>query len=215
MQQSPDSDFITKPSKQKATPMVETIKEDSDAGWPSFGQLIIDLSRIGLEALMTVLLYIIPFRFRPERSKPGLVPLKDSLVMSEDEPEHTVVQKQRTPTPVSETRQAHTPNLIKPPKIKSASFKDPSLSSKHRSSKRQEYAEFYGSGEVSNYSQTRSKSQKERTKHRQRDKSGDAVFRTGGTEPKPVEMNAVDYDDPKFARYNLRNKYESGDSFRF
>lgn len=213
--QSPDSDFIAKPSKQKATPMVETIKEDSDAGWPSFGQLIIDLSKVGLEALVTLFLYINPFRFRSERSKPGLVPLKDSLVMPEDEPEQTVVQKQRTPTPLSEARQAHTPNSIKPPKIKSASFKDPSLSSKHRSSKRQEYADFYGSGEVSNYSQTRSKSQKERTKHRQRDKSGDAVFGTGGTEPRPVEMSAVDYDDPKFARYNLRNKYESGDSFRF
>ncbi|KAL0353849.1 UNVERIFIED_CONTAM: hypothetical protein Sangu_0966200 [Sesamum angustifolium] len=83
---------------------------------------------------------------------------------------------------------------VKPPKMRSTSLKDPSLSSKHRSSRRQEYAEFYGSGEVPQYGQVRSKSQKERTKHRQREKSGDATFAAPVLEPKPAEIKPTSYD---------------------
>lgn len=198
---------------------MESAKEEP--GWPSFGQLIIDLSKLGLEALGGIFLYFIPSRFRPNGARKGLTPLKDNLRMPEDEAEKPpLVQKQSAPTPVSETRQVHPPNAsdkysdLKPPKIKSSSFKDPSLLSKHRSSKRQEYAEFYGSGEVPPGG--RSKSQKERSRHRQREKSGEVVFGAVGAEQKPVDVKAVDYDNPKFDRYNMRSsRYGPDDSFRF
>ncbi|KAF7141046.1 hypothetical protein RHSIM_Rhsim06G0210100 [Rhododendron simsii] len=216
-----ESDSHDQQSKEKSTPIVEPIKEDQEAeGWPSFGRLIIDLSKLALEALAGIFLYFIPLRFNRKISKSsGLTPLKDSMKMPEDGAETPLVRKQRTPTPLSETRQAHTPNIgdkyseMKPPNVRSASFKDPSLSSKHRSSKRQEYAEIYGSGEVPPYGQhNRSKSQKERTKHR-REKSVETGFGAVGMEQRPVEMKPVNYDDPKYDRYNMRSKY--GDSFKF
>nr|XP_011460801.1 PREDICTED: uncharacterized protein LOC101313487 isoform X2 [Fragaria vesca subsp. vesca] len=200
-------------SNEKSTPVVEIVKDDP--GWPSFGQLVIDLCKIGLDAVTGTFLQFIPSRFVPGGSHKGLTPLKDSLKMPEDEAETPLVHRQSTPAPLSETRQSHTPNAsdrysdMKPSKIKSSSFKDPSLSSKHRSSKRQDSAEFYGSGE-------RSKSQKERTRHRQRDKSGDVVFGAVGTEPKPVDMKtAAAYDNQKFDNYNMRSRYGPDNSYRF
>lgn len=198
---------------------MESLKEEPEAGWPSFGQLIVDLSKLMLEALTSIFFYFIPSRFMPTQAREGLTPLKDRLIMPEDEAE-SLAQKQRAPPPLSETRQTHIPNTgekyseMKPPKIKSYSFKEHSLPGKHKSSKRQEYAEFYNSGEVPPppYTQSRSKSQKERSRHRQRDKSGEVAF---GAEPKPVEIRAVDYDDPKFDHYNIRSKYGPSDSFRF
>lgn len=217
-QQPTESEFKEQPSKQKPTPIVESVKEEP--GWPSFGQLVMDLSKLALEAMATMFLYFVPSRFRSRGSKKGLTPMKDSLRMPEDEAPPPLVQRQTTPAPVSETRQTHTTNTsdkhseMKPSKIiKSSSFKDPSLSSKHRSSKRQEFAEFYGSAEVPPYS--RSKIQKERTRHRQRDKIGEVVFGTAGTDQKPVETKPVVYDNSKFDHYNMRSKYGSSDSFRF
>ena len=214
-QQHSESEFVDQLVKEKPTPIVESLKEEPVAGWPSFGQLILDLLKLALEALTGIFIHLIPSRFIPTRTRKGLTPLKDRLIMPEDEAEPPVAHKQRAPPPLSETRQVHTPEM-KPPKMKSHSFKDPSLSSKHRSSKRQEYAEFYQSGEVPPpYTQTRSKSQKERTRHRQRDKTGEMVFGAVGAEPKPVEIKAVDYDDPKFDHYNIRSKYGVNNSFRF
>lgn len=224
MQQQPleseyneQSEFKEQPTKDKPTPIVDSTKEDP--GWPSFGQLIIDLSKLALEAMGGMFLYFVPARFRSTGSKGNLTPLRDTLQMPEAEVEPPLVQRQKSAAPLSETHQIHTPSTsekysdMKPPKIKSASFKDPSLSTKHRSSKRQEYAEFYGSGEVPPpYSKT--KSQKERTRHRQRDKSGEVVFGSSGMEPKPVEMKPVDYDNLKFDHYNMRSKY-SDDAYRF
>lgn len=199
--------------KEKPTPAVEMVKEEQEAGWPSFGQLLWDLSKLAIEGLGSLFGYIIPLRFR-HRSfiRPGLTPLKDSLMMPEDEVEPPLVQKQRAPAPASEIRQVpavgdKVPDG-KPTKIRSSSFKDPNLSTKHRSSRRHEYAEFYGtSGEVPSYVHVRSKSQKERTKHRRQDSSAAAA----GVEAKPTETKAVNYEDPKFAHYSMRNKY--GDSF--
>lgn len=212
-----------KPSEEKHTPIVETPKEEP--GWPSFGQLIIDLSKLGLEALGGLFLYFVPSRFRPNGARKGLMPLKDTLRMPEDEAgQPPLAQRQSAPTPLSETRQVHTPTAsdkysdMKPPKIKSSSLKDPiksssfrdtTVSTKHRSSKRQEYAEFYGSGEIPPGG--RSKSQKERSRHRQREKSGEVVF---GAEQKPDDVKAVDYDNLKFG-YNMRSRYGPNNSFRF
>uniref|UniRef100_A0A6P6FMB0 uncharacterized protein LOC107432497 isoform X3 n=1 Tax=Ziziphus jujuba TaxID=326968 RepID=A0A6P6FMB0_ZIZJJ len=214
-----ESEIKEQPRKEEPTFVGEKTKEEP--GWPSFGQLIIDLSKLGLEALVGSFLFFIPSRFRSTGPKKGITPLKDSLTMPEDEAEPPLKQTQRqsTPATLSQTRQVHTPSAsdkyseMKPPKIKSNSFKDLSLSSKHRSSKRQEYAEFYGSGEVPPSS--RSKSMKERTRHRQREKSGEVVFGAVGAEPKPVEMKPVNYDNPKFDHYNMRNRYGPDDSYRY
>lgn len=191
-------------------PVGETMKEDH-AGWPSFGQLVGDLSKLALESLGGTLASLFPFQFHRNSSRNGLTPLKDSLIMPEDEAEPPSVQRQRAPAPNVEIRQFYPPTAsekfseVKPPKIRSSSLKDPSLSSKHRSSRRQEYAEYYGSGEVPSYVQVRSKSQKERTKHRQRDKSGEVAYGTSGVDSKPVESKAVKYD-----QYNMRSN-----AFRF
>ncbi|XP_024964398.1 uncharacterized protein LOC112504682 [Cynara cardunculus var. scolymus] len=187
------------------TPTVETIREEQEAGWPSFGQLILDLFKLALEGFGNIFVSFNPLN----TPKKGLTPLKDSLIMPEDEPANQppLVQKHRTPTPLSETRHVHNPNEkypeTKPTKLRSSSLKDPS---KHRVSKREEYAEFYGaSGEVPH---VRSKSQKERTKHRPRDKRAEVPFQG---EQKPVDLKPVNYEDPKFSY--MRNKY--GDSYRY
>ncbi|KAJ6753876.1 hypothetical protein OIU79_026665 [Salix purpurea] len=217
MKQSSETEFKKKSSKEKPIPIVENMKEDPK--WPSFGQLLIDLSKLALEALVGILLCFVPSWNSTGGASKGLSPLKDSLILPEDEVEPPSVQRQSTPAPVTESRQVHAPTTsdkyseVKPPKIKSASFKDPSLLSKHRSSKRQEYAEFYGSGEV--LSHGRSKIHKEKSRHRQRDKSGEVVFGAVGAEPKPVEMKPVDHDGPKFEHYNIRSKYGPDSSYRF
>ncbi|KAL5736588.1 hypothetical protein ACOSQ2_031376 [Xanthoceras sorbifolium] len=212
MQQPSESKFKEKPGKEKPTPIVDNMKQEP--GWPSFGQLIVDLSKLALEAMGGIFLSIVPSRFISSGTKGNLTPLRDALRLPEDEVEPPIVQKQTTPASLSETHQVRTNDRyseMKPPKIKSSSFKDPAVSSKHRSSKRQEYAEFYGSGEVPLYS--KSKSQKERTRHRQRDKSGEVAFGASGVEPKPAKP--VDYENLKYDQhYNIRAKY-GDESFRF
>ncbi|KAI3675040.1 hypothetical protein L1987_84622 [Smallanthus sonchifolius] len=217
LQQGYSSSYFTKgdkvesdtkrPNKETLTKSqtVETVKEEQEAGWPSFGQLVLDLSKLVLEGFGNIFVSFNPFK----SSRRGLTPLKDRLVMPEDEPVHqpALVQKHRTPTPLSETRHAHNPNekfpeTAKPVKLRSSSVKDPN---KHRVSKREEYAEFYGANGEANH--VRSKSQKERTKHRVKDKRGEAVH----GEQKPVDLKPVNYDDSKFSY--MRNKF--GDSYRY
>lgn len=196
---------------EKPALIVESLKEDQIAGWPSFGRLISDLFKFGIEAIGTLLLNLIPLR--RGRAKAGRAPLKDSLVMPEDKAEPPLVQKQKGPSPMSEP--LHAPNVIgdSPPKPQKSNkppkFKDPS--SKHRSSKRQDFAEFYGSGESPQLS---SKSQKDRVRYRHRDKTGE-VFGTVGPEPKSVEMKSADYGEPKFDHYNIRSKYGSDNAYRY
>ncbi|KAK7257143.1 hypothetical protein RIF29_30906 [Crotalaria pallida] len=215
--QSSQTEFKGQASNEK--PKIE------ERGWPSFGQLGVDLSKLSFEALVSSFSQFIPSRFRSDGPKRGLTPLKDRLRMPEDEVEPTLVNKQSAPAPLAETRQVHTPSTadkyaeMKPPKIRSSSSKDPSLPSKHRSSKRQEYAEFYGSSEIPP-AYTKSKSQKPRSRHRQREKSGEVVYGTAvGAETKvPAETRAAEYDDPKYHHhYNLRTKYvtEAEDPYRF
>ncbi|XP_043699589.1 uncharacterized protein LOC122650280 isoform X2 [Telopea speciosissima] len=221
-QQTSESDLKDEVTSEKPSLIVESLKEEPDAGWPSFGGLIIDLFKLAVVALGSIFLYFIPVSLRFRKSKNNLTPLKDTLVMPEDRAEPPLVQKQRSATPLSETRHSPSPNASgdgytqhKLQKSKSAAPRDPSLSSKHRSSKRQEYAEFYGSAEVPPYSQIGSKSLKERSRHRHRDRSGEVVFGATGTEPKPVEIKSVDYADPKFDHFNIRSKYGSDDAFHF
>ncbi|KAG6395581.1 hypothetical protein SASPL_141704 [Salvia splendens] len=170
----------------------------NEAVWPSFGQLIRDLPKVAMEALSGVLAHSIPS--------------KDSLVMPEDETEPAPPLKQRT----SETRQvSERPDEAKLHKLRSTSTKDPSLSTKHRSSRRQEYAELYGSSEAPQHRQVRSKGQKERSKHRHRERGGDATFgATPVVETKPGEAKPTGYENTKYDPYNFRSKY-GGDSCRF
>ncbi|KAF5181736.1 Nhl domain-containing protein [Thalictrum thalictroides] len=215
--------------EKKPTLLTQNLKEDQDAGWSSAGRLIIDFAKLAVEALGSVFLYVMPVSLP---GKKGLTPIKDSLVMPEDKTEPPLVQKQRNPTPVSEARRAPALNSTdsytqhKLQKSKSTPMKDSSLPSKHRSSKRQEYTEFYGSGETTpSYSQYGSKSQKERTRHRHRDRSGeirsgeirsgDVTYGSPAIETKPVEVKPVDYSDKKYDHYNIRNKYGSDDLFNF
>lgn len=219
MQQPKVSKSQEQVGKEKATPIVETIKEEPEAGWPSFGQLLVDLSKLAVEAFAGGVLQFTPFNFWRTRSPNNLTPLKDTLIMPEDAAEPPLVQKHRAPAPQSEIRQTHTQiggdkySEMKPPKLRSSSFKDPSLSTKHRSSKRQDYAEFYGPNDVP-APHVRSKSMKDRTKHRHRDKSGEVGYGVAGVEHKPpADMKPVNHDEPKFGHYSSRNKY--GDSYQF
>lgn len=208
-----ENKYKEKLNKEKPTPIPENMKEEP--GWPSFGQLMVDLSKLALEGIGGIVLSVVPSRFKSSGPK-GLIPLKDSLIMPEDEVEPPTIQRQTAPATLPETHQVRASERyaeMKPPKIKSSSMKDPSLSSKHRSSKRQEYAEFYGSGEVP--APSKSKSHKERTRHRQRDKSGEVAFPQAGANPKPAETKPVDYEKLRYEHhYNIRAKY-GDDSFRF
>ncbi|XP_077228358.1 uncharacterized protein LOC143861309 isoform X2 [Tasmannia lanceolata] len=214
-----ESEYQDQPTVVDKHTLVESLGEDPDTGWPSFGRLFADLFKLALEALGNIFLYFIPLSLRPRTSNKGLTPIKDTLVMPEDKPEPQSVQKQRSPLPFSET--LHVPTASngftqqKLQKSKSTSLKDPSLSGKHRSSKRQDSTEHYGSAEGAQYNQLSSKSQKDRTRHRHRDKNGEAGFGATGTEPKPVEIRQVDYNDPKFDHYNIRNKVGKDDVFHF
>lgn len=218
--QSPDVEVkVQHPHEEKPILVVENMK-DQEPGWPSFGQLILDLSKLALEALGGVFLYFVPSRLKPNSLGKGLAPLKDTLRMPEDEADPEPVQRQRAPVPQSETRQVHPPpptidhkiqNQSEPAtkavKFKSSSFRDPSV--KHR--KRQEYAEFYGSGEVPPPPYGKSKSHKERTRHRQREKNGEAMDQRQAGEMKGVDQES----HPNFEHYNMRGRYSSNNPFRF
>lgn len=192
------------------------MKEEPGAGWPSLGRLLSDLFKFAMEAIGSMFLNLVPQNLIPGRSKQGLAPLKDNLVMPEDQAEpSTIANKQVNTSPVSETH--HTTNLsndtpLRPQKSnRTPKYKDPSLSGKHRT-KRQDYAaEFYGSAEGP---QVSSKGQKERSRHRHRDKSGE-VYGAVGTEPKPVKMKPAEYSDAKFDEYAFRNKYGLDTGFRY
>lgn len=215
------SDVPQKPLKEKQNSILESVKEEEVAGSgsPPFWQMLVDLWKLTLESLSNVIVPLIPSHFS---SRKGLTPLKDALKMPEDEVKPQLVQKQRAPTPMSESWQTYAPataekySEAKAMKMRSATMKDTSLSSKHRSSKRQEYSEFYGSSEVPQKSgQTRSKAHKERSKHRHREKSGEISSGSHAAEPKPTEFRGVNYPDPRFNPYNVGNRYMPDGSYRY
>lgn len=193
------------------TTTTTTTKEEP--GWPSFGQLLIDLCKLALEFFTSNL---VPARFR---TSANLRPLKDRLKMPEDEQEAPLVQRHTAPAPISESRHAHLPKPSdtypehKPSKTRSSSAtKDPS-SKHHRSSssKRQEYAQFYASGEVVQPP----KVHKERSRRRHRDKTTETAepkTTTASDAVKPVEYS----NSSKFDHFNMRSsKYGPETPFRF
>ncbi|KAL5989784.1 hypothetical protein ACLOJK_010678 [Asimina triloba] len=190
--------------KEPAVP-VETVGEDKLAEWPSFGQLVIDLAKLALEALGSILIQIIPASLRPENSRNGLTPLKDTLIMPEDiipaslqpgnstslkdsltmpkdsaEPQ-LLLHKQRTSLPPVEESLPRPPAVRtdytqqKPRKSRTATSKDPAPAAKHRSSKSQDISA-HGFKDAPQHGLSASKSQKERMRHRSRCRSEEVVF---------------------------------------
>ncbi|KFK38837.1 hypothetical protein AALP_AA3G166700 [Arabis alpina] len=200
------------PGKEKLSrPVFETTTKEEPV-WPSFGQLLIDLGKLALEFITS---HLVPARFR---TSPNLRPLKDKLIMPEDEQEPPLVQRHTAPAPLSESRHVHLPKPSdsypehKTTKMRSSSaVKDPNLSSSkhHRSSsKRHEYGEFYASGEV-----VQPKIPKERSRRRHRDKTTETEpKKTPSDTVKPVEYS----NSSKFDHFNMRNnKYGPETPFRF
>ncbi|ONK80115.1 uncharacterized protein A4U43_C01F14040 [Asparagus officinalis] len=195
---------------EKPTLVVESLSEEPNAGWPSLSTLLSDLFKFSVEAIGNTLLNFIPQN--PIKSKQGLTPLKDNLIMPEDQTEpQTIAKKKISPSPVTETLIQETPQLRQHKSNKQQKYKDSTVSSKHRSSKRQEYSEFYGPSEGAQLS---SKGQKERSRHRHREKSGE-VYSAVGADPKNAEMKSVEYSDAKFDQYTFRNKYGVDNTYRY
>uniref|UniRef100_A0A1J3IR56 NHL repeat-containing protein 2 n=1 Tax=Noccaea caerulescens TaxID=107243 RepID=A0A1J3IR56_NOCCA len=191
-------------------PVLETKTTKEEPGWPSFGQLLIDLCKLALEFITN---NIVPARFK---ATPNLRPLKDRLRMPEDEQEPPLVQRHTAPAPVSESRHAHLPKPSDSyPEHKTSKVRSSSVvkESKHHrsSSKRQEHShQFYASGEV-----VQPKVHKERSsRRRHRDKT------TETTEPKTAASDTVkpvEYSNSsKFDHFNMRSsKYGPETPFRF
>ena len=135
--------------------------------------------------------------------------------MPEDRHETAIVQKLSSTPMRPET--LHAPNAANEvaPKaqksIKPSKFRDSTLSSKHRSSKRQEYADFYGTSESAAVS---AKVPKDRLRHRHREKSGEVANGTVHPELKPAEAKPADYSDPKYDHY-VRSKYPAESGYRY
>ncbi|CAM0946055.1 unnamed protein product [Alopecurus aequalis] len=198
--------------------VVESLKEEPSAGWPSFGTLVSDLLELAVEGVGNLVLNVVPQRLQRVKRKTGLTPLKDRLVMPEDGVETPIAQKLSSTPMRSETIHAPTADSETTAKaqksIKPSKFRDSTLSSKHRSTKRQEYAEFYGSAETP---QASAKVPKDRLRHRShREKSGEVAYGAGRPEPRPAEtMKPAEYSDPKYDQYNMRSKYGAESGFRY
>uniref|UniRef100_A0ACD5YQ54 Uncharacterized protein n=1 Tax=Avena sativa TaxID=4498 RepID=A0ACD5YQ54_AVESA len=202
--------------------VVESLKEEPSAGWPSFGTLVADLLKLAVEGVGNLVLNIVPTRLQNMRRKTGLTPLKDRLVMPEDREQETATAQKLSSTPMrSETLHAPNADNETAPKgqksVKPSKFRDSTLSSKHRTTKRQEYAEFYGSAETP---QASAKVPKDRLRHRSshREKSGEVAYGAGRpSEPRPAAetMKPAEYSDPKYDQYNMRSKYGADSGFRY
>nr|CAB3449422.1 unnamed protein product [Digitaria exilis] len=193
--------------------VVESLKEEPGAGWPSFGTLISDLLKLAIEGVGKLLFSVVPQRLQHGKRKTDLTPLEDRLVMPEDREEAPMAQKLSSTPMRPET--LHAPNAVNETatkaqkSIKPSKFRDSTLSSKHRSSKRQEYADFYGTSEAAAVS---SKVPKDRLRHRHREKSGEVAYGTAPPELKP-EAKPTDYSDPKYDHY-VRSKYAAESGYR-
>ncbi|KAJ1278698.1 hypothetical protein BS78_04G098300 [Paspalum vaginatum] len=198
--------------------VVESLKEEPGAGWPSLGTLIADLLKLSIEGVGKLLLSVVPQRLQHGKRKTDLTSRKDRLVMPKDRQEARMAQKLSSTPLRPET--LHAPSAINDtaPKaqksIKPSKFRDSTLSSKHRSSKRQEYTDFYGTSESA--APVGTKVPKDRLRHRHQLKSGEVVYgATAHPELKPTEAKpAADYGDPKYDHY-VRSKYAAEGGYRY
>ncbi|CAH9147619.1 unnamed protein product [Cuscuta epithymum] len=208
--------------REKVSPVVEMGKGDNEvvAGWPSFGQLIWDLANLSLEAVSFIFTLLNPLQFRSTRVGSGLTPLKDSLIMPEDE-EVEDNQERRVSAPVSEitTRPVHpqsvvnSNNLYKEVKThkhrSSSSIESPQSTRLHRSTRHHDYQAYYASStstedaQPSYQPEMRSKSQGDKVKHRRPEKSA----RTG-MDPKYTGtkgLNPALVETARSEQYYIRN----------
>jgi hypothetical protein len=196
---------------------VESLKEEPGAGWPSLGTLIADLLKLAIEGVGKLLLSVVPQRMQHGKKKTDLTPLRDRLVMPEDREETPAAQKLSSTPMRPET--VHAPNAVPETAVKaqksiksSSKFRDSTLSSKHRSSKRQEYADFYGTSEPAPVG---AKVPKDRLRHRHhREKSGEVAYGAAHPDLKPAEAKPADYSDPKYDPY-MRSKYAAESGYRY
>lgn len=193
--------------------VVESLKEEPGAGWPSFGTLIADLLKLAFEGVGKLLLSIVPQRLQQGKRKTDLSPLKDRLVMPEDRQEEAPTAQKLSSTPLRPETLHAPPNAVSETaakaqkSMKPSKFRDSSLSSKHRSSKRQEYADFYGTSESA---QVSAKVPKDRLRHRHREKSGEVAYGAAHPELKPAEAKpGADYD------HYVRSKYAAESGYRY
>ncbi|OEL28108.1 hypothetical protein BAE44_0010872 [Dichanthelium oligosanthes] len=195
--------------------VVESLKEEPGAGWPSLGTLFADLLKLAIEGVGKLLLSVGPQRHG--KKKTDLTSHKDRHAMPENREETPAAQKLSSTPMRPET--LHAPNAVNETaakaaqkSIKSSKFRDSTLSSKHRSSKRQEYADFYGTSEAAAVS---AKVPKDRLRHRHREKSGEVAYGTAAhPELKPAEAKPADYSDPKYDHY-VRSKYAAESGYRY
>ncbi|PKA64462.1 hypothetical protein AXF42_Ash007207 [Apostasia shenzhenica] len=202
-------------SANKPVLVVESLKEDPDTGWPSPGRLLTDLAKLSIEAIANGLLNLI---LLPRNLLPGkkcLTPLKDNLILPEDKVDSPLVQKPMNSSPMAESVSSSNINpdaSMRPQKgSKLPKYKDSSLLCKHRSTKRQDYTEFYSSEAP----QIGSKSQKDRTRYRHREKTGEMVFGAIGAEPKSGDVKPKAYNEPKVDHYNMNSRYGADNTYRF
>ncbi|XP_020571133.1 uncharacterized protein LOC110018220 [Phalaenopsis equestris] len=200
-------------SLNKPSLVVESLKEETDAGWPSPGRLISDLSKFAIEAISNSLLNLIffPQSLLPRRKTP--TPLEDNLIIPDDKPDPPLPPKQSNPSTKAETLTSSNINpdssIRHQKSSKQSKHKDSSLPSKHRSTKRPDYTDFY----TADTSQISSKIHKDRTRHRHREKDGEVGF---GAETKGVESKQKEYNgEQSFDHYNMNHKYGADSSFRF
>ena len=144
--------------------------------------------------------HIVPSRFK---ASSNLRPL-DRLKMPEDEQEPPLLQRHHTaPVPVSESRHAHLPKPSEHKTVKlrsSSAMKYPSSKQHRSSSKRQEYAQVYASGEIL---QPKVHKERSRSRRRHRDKTTETEPKTTAGEEtvKPVEYS----NSSKFDQFNMRS----------
>lgn len=191
--QPPGDEFQKKMGTERSPLVVERLEEEESAAtWPSFGRLLLDLLKFAVEALGAGLLSFIPLNLGAWRSPEGLRPLRDRLIMPEDDPPEPPLSRRQTApetmrqSPDESSGAFATPRPQKLVGKPSATLKDPPLPDKHR--KRPELGEFYGPG-----ASGESKLQKERARHRHRGAAAAAA-----------------YADP-----NPRSKFRANDGFPF
>lgn len=229
------SEFKDRSSSKKMPPLrVEPLVEDPDAGWPSMGRLLSDLPTLLFQVFGSALLYVMP------RSTLSWKWSKSNLILPQDVSENSLMDKHKlkskpTPMPFPDTSVCPPPDSASGMKFKSLNpqkiskqqqqqqqqqsmYKEQSTPTSlptRRTSKRQEFAQFYGSGENI---QVGSKSHGHRERERERSIVRHRLLRDiGGGEAKSVELmkSSANYGSTsKFDHFNPR-KFATDDGMRF
>lgn len=152
------------------SPVVEMAKEDNQVA--SSWQLILDLAKLSLEAVTCIFALLNPLKLRSPRSHQGLTPLKDSLVMPEDNVAvvDNVQMPQRSPTASINRAVGESPvKEVKPVRHRASRLAEPPQSStRHHLSREKEYQVYYyaQTGEAAPPSNPPSRSRSEKSRRK-------------------------------------------------